>query len=164
MHEWMCLSVPIYLAPRFFHAQFHRRICQRENGKKWREIISTFALVQESYLWPYTGIQLHELPVFTPSENWFIARSIAPRNRNTLSIEASIPPLWLSALKPIWIIALTTPRPINQPIINAKPFPKSQLENLQDVVMVAMGSLAESRDPETGNHIRRTQNYVKSCG
>ena len=37
-----------------------------------------------------------------------------------------------------------------------------KMENLQDVVMVAMGSLAESRDPETGNHIRRTQNYVRA--
>lgn len=36
-----------------------------------------------------------------------------------------------------------------------------QMEQLQDVVMVAMGSLAETRDPETGNHIRRTQHYVK---
>lgn len=37
----------------------------------------------------------------------------------------------------------------------------SQLSELQDVAMVAMGALAESRDPETGNHIRRTQHYVK---
>ena len=36
-----------------------------------------------------------------------------------------------------------------------------QLEELQDVTMVAMGSLAETRDPETGNHIRRTQRYVR---
>ncbi|MBF0445419.1 MAG: two-component system response regulator [Magnetococcales bacterium] len=36
-----------------------------------------------------------------------------------------------------------------------------QMEELQDVTMVAMGSLAETRDPETGNHIRRTQNYIK---
>ncbi|MBF0455344.1 MAG: two-component system response regulator [Magnetococcales bacterium] len=36
-----------------------------------------------------------------------------------------------------------------------------QMEELQDVTMVAMGSLAEARDPETGNHIRRTQHYVK---
>jgi putative two-component system response regulator len=36
-----------------------------------------------------------------------------------------------------------------------------QMEELQDVAMVAMGSLAETRDPETGNHIRRTQHYVK---
>ncbi|MFT4928366.1 MAG: putative two-component system response regulator [Phenylobacterium sp.] len=36
-----------------------------------------------------------------------------------------------------------------------------KMEELQDVVMVAMGSLAEARDPETGNHIRRTQHYVK---
>ncbi len=37
-----------------------------------------------------------------------------------------------------------------------------QLGDLQDVAMVAMGALAESRDPETGNHIRRTQHYVKA--
>ena len=37
-----------------------------------------------------------------------------------------------------------------------------QMEELQDVAMVAMGALAESRDPETGNHIRRTQHYVKA--
>jgi putative two-component system response regulator len=37
----------------------------------------------------------------------------------------------------------------------------AQLDELQDVAMVAMGALAESRDPETGNHIRRTQRYVK---
>ncbi|MBF0435850.1 MAG: two-component system response regulator [Magnetococcales bacterium] len=36
-----------------------------------------------------------------------------------------------------------------------------QLEELQDVTMVAMGSMAETRDPETGNHIRRTQHYMK---
>lgn len=38
----------------------------------------------------------------------------------------------------------------------------TQLAELQDVAMVAMGALAESRDPETGNHIRRTQHYVKA--
>lgn len=32
---------------------------------------------------------------------------------------------------------------------------------LQDVVVHAMASLAETRDNETGNHIRRTQHYVK---
>ncbi|MBQ4890395.1 two-component system response regulator [Shewanella sp. MMG014] len=37
-----------------------------------------------------------------------------------------------------------------------------QLAEIQDVAMVAMGALAESRDPETGNHIRRTQHYVKA--
>ena len=36
-----------------------------------------------------------------------------------------------------------------------------KLSKLQDVAMVAMGALAEARDPETGNHIRRTQRYVK---
>jgi putative two-component system response regulator len=33
---------------------------------------------------------------------------------------------------------------------------------LQDVTILAMASLAETRDNETGNHIRRTQNYVKA--
>ena len=37
-----------------------------------------------------------------------------------------------------------------------------QLSVVQDVVILAMGSLAETRDNETGNHIRRTQNYVKA--
>ncbi len=36
-----------------------------------------------------------------------------------------------------------------------------QITKIQDVTMVAMGALAETRDPETGNHIRRTQNYVR---
>ncbi|WP_406733131.1 two-component system response regulator [Vibrio scophthalmi] len=36
-----------------------------------------------------------------------------------------------------------------------------QLDDMQNVVLVAMGALAESRDPETGNHIRRTQKYVE---
>jgi HD-GYP domain-containing protein (c-di-GMP phosphodiesterase class II) len=35
-----------------------------------------------------------------------------------------------------------------------------EVEMIQDVTIVAMASLAESRDNETGNHIRRTQNYV----
>ena len=37
----------------------------------------------------------------------------------------------------------------------------AQLNKLHDIVMVAMGALAETRDPETGNHIRRTQTYVR---
>lgn len=36
-----------------------------------------------------------------------------------------------------------------------------QLVQIQDATMLAMGALAEQRDPETGNHIRRTQDYVK---
>lgn len=32
---------------------------------------------------------------------------------------------------------------------------------IQDVNMIAMGSLAETRDNETGNHIRRTQRYIR---
>lgn len=36
-----------------------------------------------------------------------------------------------------------------------------ELGTIQDVTMVAMGSLAETRDNETGKHIRRTQHYVR---
>ncbi|MCG9750294.1 two-component system response regulator [Vibrio brasiliensis] len=36
-----------------------------------------------------------------------------------------------------------------------------ELEALQDATIEAMASLAETRDNETGNHIRRTQNYVR---
>ena len=36
-----------------------------------------------------------------------------------------------------------------------------QLAALQDAVIIAMASLAETRDNETGHHIRRTQNYVR---
>ncbi|WP_305806852.1 HD domain-containing phosphohydrolase, partial [Stenotrophomonas sp. YIM B06876] len=36
-----------------------------------------------------------------------------------------------------------------------------EVQAIQDVTMMAMASLAETRDDETGNHIRRTQLYVK---
>ncbi len=37
-----------------------------------------------------------------------------------------------------------------------------EVEVIQDVTIMAMASLAETRDNETGNHIRRTQNYIKA--
>ncbi|CAK0754040.1 putative cyclic di-GMP phosphodiesterase VC_1348 [Azospirillaceae bacterium] len=37
-----------------------------------------------------------------------------------------------------------------------------QVARIQDTTIVAMASLAETRDNETGNHIRRTQNYVRA--
>ncbi|MCT0223664.1 two-component system response regulator [Synechococcus sp. CS-1328] len=37
-----------------------------------------------------------------------------------------------------------------------------ELAAIQDVTIQAMASLAETRDNETGNHIRRTQNYVRA--
>lgn len=37
-----------------------------------------------------------------------------------------------------------------------------ELEVLQDAIIVAMASLAETRDNETGNHIRRTQHYIRA--
>ena len=36
-----------------------------------------------------------------------------------------------------------------------------EIKIIQDIVMIAMGSLAETRDNETGNHIRRTQRYIR---
>ncbi|MFV3415899.1 HD-GYP domain-containing protein [Pseudomonas nitroreducens] len=37
-----------------------------------------------------------------------------------------------------------------------------ELAAIQDVTIIAMASLAETRDNETGNHIRRTQHYVRA--
>ncbi len=37
-----------------------------------------------------------------------------------------------------------------------------EVQAIQDVTIMAMTSLAETRDDETGNHIRRTQLYVKA--
>ncbi len=36
-----------------------------------------------------------------------------------------------------------------------------EMTKIQDVTLVALGSIAETRDIETSNHIRRIQNYVK---
>ncbi|MBF0226771.1 MAG: two-component system response regulator [Desulfobacterales bacterium] len=36
-----------------------------------------------------------------------------------------------------------------------------ELQVTQEVVIQSMGTLAEYRDPETGGHIKRTQNYIK---
>jgi putative two-component system response regulator len=36
-----------------------------------------------------------------------------------------------------------------------------EVSTIQDVTIMAMASLAETRDNETGNHIRRTQHYVR---
>ena len=38
----------------------------------------------------------------------------------------------------------------------------AELSQTQDVTIYALASLAETRDNETGNHIRRTQYYVKA--
>ena len=35
-----------------------------------------------------------------------------------------------------------------------------EVVHMQDATVIAMASLAESRDPDTGSHIRRTQHYV----
>lgn len=37
-----------------------------------------------------------------------------------------------------------------------------EIELIKDTTIVALSSLAETRDNETGNHIRRTQNYIKA--
>lgn len=36
-----------------------------------------------------------------------------------------------------------------------------QLENMQNAILVALASLAETRDDDTGQHIKRTQHYVR---
>jgi putative two-component system response regulator len=37
----------------------------------------------------------------------------------------------------------------------------AEIQDLQDAMVLAMASLAETRDNETGNHLRRTQHYVR---
>lgn len=37
-----------------------------------------------------------------------------------------------------------------------------EIELIKDTTIVALSSLAETRDNETGNHIRRTQNYIRA--
>lgn len=37
-----------------------------------------------------------------------------------------------------------------------------QLVSLQDAIIIALASLAETRDNETGHHIRRTQHYIRA--
>jgi putative two-component system response regulator len=39
-----------------------------------------------------------------------------------------------------------------------------ELNAMQEVTILAMASLAETRDSDTGNHIRRTQHYVRALG
>lgn len=39
-----------------------------------------------------------------------------------------------------------------------------EIETIKDTTILALSSLAETRDNETGNHIRRTQNYMRSLG
>src|SRR5512141_2258615 len=37
-----------------------------------------------------------------------------------------------------------------------------EMELIKDTTIIALSSLAETRDNETGNHIRRTQNYIRA--
>ncbi len=39
-----------------------------------------------------------------------------------------------------------------------------RLDNLQNAILVALASLAETRDDDTGQHVKRTQQYVKELG
>ena len=41
---------------------------------------------------------------------------------------------------------------------------KRQLTALQDVAILALASLAETRDCDTGNHLKRTQHYMRALG
>jgi response regulator RpfG family c-di-GMP phosphodiesterase len=39
-----------------------------------------------------------------------------------------------------------------------------EVSQIRDVTIMAMASLAETRDKETGNHLRRTQTYIRELG
>lgn len=50
----------------------------------------------------------------------------------------------------------------NVALINALAAAKEEAARARDALILAMASLAETRDYETGNHIRRTQHYVRA--
>jgi putative two-component system response regulator len=50
----------------------------------------------------------------------------------------------------------------NVALINSLAAAKEEALRAKDAVILAMASLAETRDSETGNHIRRTQYYVRA--
>ncbi len=39
-----------------------------------------------------------------------------------------------------------------------------EVSQIRDVTIMALASLAETRDNETGNHLKRTQNYIRALG
>ncbi|PXA87987.1 phosphohydrolase [Caulobacter sp. D4A] len=49
----------------------------------------------------------------------------------------------------------------NVALINSLAAAKEEAARARDAMILAMASLAETRDHETGNHIRRTQHYVR---
>ena len=50
----------------------------------------------------------------------------------------------------------------NVALINSLAAAKEEASRARDAMILAMASLAETRDHETGNHIRRTQHYVRA--
>ncbi|MBP1843561.1 response regulator RpfG family c-di-GMP phosphodiesterase [Rhizobium petrolearium] len=50
----------------------------------------------------------------------------------------------------------------NVALINSLAAAKEEAARARDAMILAMASLAETRDTETGNHIRRTQHYVRA--
>ncbi|WP_158693516.1 HD-GYP domain-containing protein [Neorhizobium alkalisoli] len=50
----------------------------------------------------------------------------------------------------------------NVHLINSLAAAKEEAARARDALILAMASLAETRDHETGNHIRRTQHYVRA--
>ena len=50
----------------------------------------------------------------------------------------------------------------NVALINSLAAAKEEAARARDAMILAMASLAETRDHETGNHIRRTQQYVRA--
>jgi response regulator RpfG family c-di-GMP phosphodiesterase len=50
----------------------------------------------------------------------------------------------------------------NVALINSLATAREESQRARDAMILAMASLAETRDHETGNHIRRTQHYVRA--
>jgi putative two-component system response regulator len=76
------------------------------------------------------------------------------------------PPILLSRVRAHFVEALHTKtlRVSNEYLEYEVTQRTRQLMTLQNVTMLALASLAETRDSDTGNHLKRTQNYMRALG
>ena len=76
------------------------------------------------------------------------------------------PPILLSRVRAHLADASSTAslRIANQYLEVAVTARTKELTNLQEMTVLALASLAETRDTETGNHLRRTQHYLRALG
>jgi HD-GYP domain-containing protein (c-di-GMP phosphodiesterase class II) len=85
-----------------------------------------------------------------------VSTSVVLHARSGLFVSAAAPTLVVAALFVLFFVAGYA---IERRRAQAW---QRQLENARQVTIESMASVAETRDPETGAHIKRTQNYVRA--